>query len=87
MTTSTERKIEIFGRKYTLKSDLDVEYIDKLAEYLNSKMMELSREFPMVSMARLAVMTSLNIADELFRLKTEKKGFVERIERSVAQVV
>ena len=87
MTTSAERKIEIFGREYTVKSDLETEYIDKLAEYLNNKMTELSKEFPMVTAARLAVMTSLNIADELFRLKAENDECVEQLERRIFQLI
>ena len=87
MTLSNVNKVTIFGREFAVKGDVDSGYIEEVASYLNEKIIELSKECPMTSATRLVLMASLNIADELFRLKAEKKDFVERMERRLCQIV
>ncbi len=60
--------VEIFGMDYTLKSDeANEEYLIMLANYVDAKMKDLSQQFnKKISINQLAVLTALNIADELF---------------------
>ena len=61
--------VSIFGKEYSLVADVDPEYIKKTAQYLDSKMREVSGSFPNITEARVAVLAALNIADELFKLR------------------
>ena len=58
--------VVIFGSEYTVKGDIDEEYINKLAKYVDQKMTEISEQTKIASTQRLAVLTALYIADELF---------------------
>ena len=63
-------KVAIFGREYNIVSEVDPDYINKAADYLDSKMREVAENFPNASENRVAVLAALNITDELFRLET-----------------
>lgn len=60
-------KVAIFGREYNILSEVDPDYINKAADYLDSKMREVAENFPNASENRVAVLAALNITDELFR--------------------
>lgn len=63
-------KVAIFGREYNIVSEVDPDYINKAANYLDSKMREVAENFPNASENRVAVLAALNITDELFRSET-----------------
>ena len=72
-------KVEIFGEKYTLRADTDTEHIQKVAQYVDGKFSEVAKSSPTLSTSKMAILTSLNIADELIRLEGDK----ERLEHLV----
>jgi len=76
-------KVEIFGEKYTLRADGDPEHIERVAQYVDGKFSEVAKSSPTLPPNKMAMLTSLNIADELIRLEEEK----ERIERSILSKV
>ena len=61
--------VTIYGSEYTIKGDIDKEYISKLAEFVDIKMKEIADQTKIASTQRLAVLTALYIADELFSMK------------------
>lgn len=63
--------VTIYGKEYSLVSEVDPEYIRKAANYLDSKMREVSDSYPSITEARVAVLAALNIADELFRCRED----------------
>jgi len=63
----TRVKVTIFGREYTIMSEVDPDYINKAAAFLDGKMREVAENFPNVSENRVAVLAALNITDELFK--------------------
>lgn len=69
-------KVEIGGQYYQIKCDMSEEYIEELANYVDNKMKMVAMQIPTVDSLKLAVLTLLNIADELFRLREnfEKKN-------------
>lgn len=62
-------KVEIYGQYYQIKGDMDEKYIEELASYVDKKMRLIANQAPTIDSLKLAILTSLNIADELFRLK------------------
>jgi len=64
--------VTIFGKEYSLVAEVDSDYIKKAAGYLDSKMREVSENYPNITEARVAVLAALNIADELFHSRDEK---------------
>ncbi|MEO6463258.1 MAG: cell division protein ZapA [Candidatus Eisenbacteria bacterium] len=61
-------QIDIFGSQYTIrKGSEDPEYIARVAAYVDQKMREINERLPVASVSRVAVLASLNLADELFK--------------------
>tara|TARA_B100000287_G_C20245501_1_gene627854 strand:+ start:263 stop:556 length:294 start_codon:yes stop_codon:yes gene_type:complete len=66
-------KITIFGQEYSVKAPADPTYIKKIAEYVDSKMREVQSGFSSTqSSNRIAILSAMNITDELFNAR--KKG-------------
>jgi cell division protein ZapA len=61
--------VEIQGHRYPIQSALDQEYIVRLAKYVDDKMRVATESTPTADNLRVAVLTALNIADELFRCR------------------
>jgi len=81
--------VEIHGQRYPIRSTLDQEYVARLASYVDEKMRAATESSPSGDTLRLAVLTALNIADELFRCRAgtragngelpERAGEIERL--------
>ncbi|MSO45665.1 MAG: cell division protein ZapA [Acidobacteria bacterium] len=88
-TTSHIVSVEIHGHRYPIHSSLDQEYVVRLAEYVDERMRAATEATPNADAVRLAVLTALNIADELFRARDanrdrngrliERAGEIERM--------
>jgi cell division protein ZapA len=81
--------VEIHGQRYPIRSTLDQEYVARLASYVDEKMRAAADSTPTGDSLRLAVLTALNVADELFRCRdgsrvragelAERAGELERL--------
>lgn len=72
-------RIEIFGTGYTIRGDEDQEYIREVAHYVDAKMREINDRLPVASVAKVAVLASLNLADELFKERQERERLAEEL--------
>jgi cell division protein ZapA len=61
-------RVNIYDQIYNLRGS-DPEYIEKLAEYVDTKMRSVAEQTRTVDSLRLAVLAALNIADEYHLLK------------------
>jgi cell division protein ZapA len=77
--------VEINGQRYPIRSSLDPAYVARLASYVDEKMRAAAETTPATDSVRLAVLTALNIADELFRyrdvINTESGQLAQRTEQ------
>lgn len=71
--------VEIFGQVYTVRGDKDPDYVRKVAEFVDRKMREISQVTETVSTSRIAILASLNIADELMTLLEEAEQLKARM--------
>jgi cell division protein ZapA len=78
--------VDIFGQTYTVRAGTDAGYVEKLAAYVDSQMMEVSRNAGAVDSVRIAVLAALNIADECFQLRAQE-GEAERKAQAKAEVL
>ena len=76
--------VEIDGQRYPIRTGLEPEYVARLAAYVDEKMRVTGESTPTSDAVRLAVLTALNIADELFRCRestrTRDGNLAERTE-------
>jgi len=68
-TPSPTIRVEIYNQTYNIRSDGDTEYIVQLAEFVDSRMREISSGTLTVDSLKVAILAALHIADELHRLK------------------
>lgn len=86
---SQEIRVEIGGHAYSIRTDFNPDYIRLLARTVDAKMQALARQAQSVDTRRLAILTALNLADELQQLQSEAESqppplsaeFVERLQQ------
>ena len=79
--------VSILGKEYQVNCPLDdSEALRKAVEYLNSKMNETKRNSNAIGIDRIAIMTALNLADDLLKkdiqlnkMTTEKNEFCSQL--------
>jgi len=73
-------EISILGQKYTIKGDAHEEYIKNLAAYVEEKLQEIHAGNPNITPLKASILASLNIADELHKLKEDHNRATKTIE-------
>jgi len=74
-------KVNILGQDYVVRSAAGQKYLEKVAAYVNEKMEEIKASgIDDSQQLRIAILAAMNITDELFSYKKEKKKFVEKVE-------
>lgn len=83
-------KIEIYDQTYNVNSGQSDEYLQELAAYVDSKMREIADATHIADSLKVAVLASLNIADEMFTLRERRQQLEgplrKRVEKCVAMV-
>ena len=70
--------VRIMGHEYPVEATTGDElYVNRLAQFVEQKMLEIKEESNVIDSYKLAVMAAMNISDELFRLQ-EGKGSSSR---------
>ena len=64
-------EIEICGEKYVLKGNESIEYMKKLAHYVDKMMKDISNRNFKMPLNKVAILTALNIADEYHKIRKE----------------
>ncbi len=67
MDTKNVVQVQIFGHQYTIRGEANQDYILGVAAYVDRKMREITEKLPVASLSKVAILASLNIADELFK--------------------
>ena len=80
-------EIKVFGQVYTVKTDTDEEHIQKVARYVNEKMDEVIKNTKSVSSINIAILTALNIADDLIKERTRRLALLQEVEQKSNDLV
>ena len=74
-------KVNILGQDYIVRSSAGQKYLEKVAAYVDEKMEEIKASgIDDSQQLRIAILAAMNITDELFTYKKEKKKFVDKVE-------
>ena len=63
--------VDIRGQRYAIRSALDPKYVADIAAFVDQRMELAGRELATIDTVRIAVITALNIADDLFRARQD----------------
>ena len=81
-------KITIFGQEYSVKAPADPTYIKKIAEYVDTKMREVQSGFSSTqSSNRIAILSAMNITDELFNAKKQGDSETNEVEEKITSLI
>jgi cell division protein ZapA len=80
-------EIKVFGQTYTVKTDAEEDYIQEVAKYVNEKMDEVLKKTKSVSTLNVAILTALNIADDLLKEKERRIALLREIEAKSKDLV
>ncbi len=84
---ASSKKIQIYGKTYSLKSSSSEVEAEEAAGYVDSKMKELANASSKTSTLDLAILAALNIAQELLELKNQAGAKDEAGEKKIRQLV
>lgn len=73
-------EVEIYGDNYTLKGQESPEYMHKVAKCVDKKMAEISQRNHRLSTNQVAVLTALNLADELLKLQEQYNDLLQMMD-------
>ncbi len=66
-------QVQIMGQQYSIRDEADQAYILDVAQYVDKKMRDLTKMLPVASISKVAILASLQIADELFKERANKE--------------
>ncbi len=80
-------EIKVFGQTYTVKTDAEEDYIQEVAKYVNEKMGEVLKKTKSVSTLNVAILTALNIADDLLKEKEKRIALFREVKAKSKDLV
>lgn len=80
-------QVEIFGNIYSIKGAADKAHIMELASFLDAKMHEVQKATGTAEPLRVAILSALTIADELYRLKAEYSALEKSSDTAVQRLL
>jgi cell division protein ZapA len=84
--SASTTEVEIFGATYVIRGGQQPEYLSELAAEVDRRMRELAGHVTSPEPGRLAILTALNLADELSRSRTNWDGVRGEIEARVTSL-
>ena len=73
--------VKIMGEEYPLKSDADAEYLQKLAKYVEEKILSISSKGKLPQQLKSGVLAAILIADEYFIEKGKNEEIEGRMQK------
>ncbi|MGA2984915.1 MAG: cell division protein ZapA [Terriglobia bacterium] len=78
-------RVVIYDQEYFMRGDLDQEYIQMLAQYLDTKMRSIAERTRTVDTLRVAMLAALNVADEYHQLKARYDEVTQNLDQKVGE--
>jgi cell division protein ZapA len=79
--------VTIFGQSYSLRAEESGKYVEELARYVDSQMRTVSESTRTTDSLRVAVLTAVNIADELFKLREQRLSEEANVETAARELM
>ena len=78
-------RVVIYDQEYFMRGDLNQEYIQKLALFLDTKMRSIAERSRTVDTVRVAMLAALNVADEYHQMKAKYEKATQDIDQKVGE--
>ncbi|MDY6935997.1 MAG: cell division protein ZapA [Spirochaetota bacterium] len=80
-------KVSIYGSTYNIQGDALPDYILQLADYVDGRMRDVSKNVSSGNLAQIAILAALNIADEFFQLQEMRSDITHELERKTKTLI
>jgi cell division protein ZapA len=81
----TSMRVTILGQEYPIHADADADYIREIAAFLDDRLRTIYQAEPSRPLLKIAILTALNLSDELFTLRKENQELVKQFEQKVKE--
>jgi cell division protein ZapA len=78
-------RVTILGQEYPVRADADAAYVHEIAAFLDARMRLIQRADPNRPPLKIAILTALNLIDEMYTLKKQKQELADGFERRVKE--
>ncbi len=73
--------INVLGKEYSIKSDVEAESLNQIGRYLNGKVDEIIKSTKTVSTHNILILAAMSIANDYFEVKNTHESLVDMVER------
>ena len=80
-------RVTIYGTEYPIQADADSAYIQKIAQYVDTRMHEIPSGSTALSIMGVAILAALNIADELHREREERQHALAELNDNIETLI
>jgi cell division protein ZapA len=85
LTKTTD--VEIYGQRYAIRGDADEAYVRRLAGLVDGQMRHLAEGMNTTTPSKLAVLTALNLAHQLFEAEKKRVQGEADVERRMTSLM
>ena len=80
-------EIEVYGHRYTIRGEAEESYVRQLAQQLDERMRILATKMKNVTPMQLAVLTAINLANELNQALKQEQEHMDDLNRRTAGLI
>lgn len=77
--------VKIYGEEYTMRGPASPDYMKRVAHYVDEKMKQVGQANSRLGINKIAVLTAINLADELFRVRRELQELETLLDQKTAK--
>ena len=80
-------EIEVYGCRYTLRGDAEESYVRELGRKVDEQMHTLATKMKNATPMQLAVLTAINLADELSQARRQRQEHEDELDRRATGLI
>jgi|GEM_PF-445249 cell division protein ZapA len=84
---ATSTRVTIFGETYSIKSQAEPEYTNKVAEQVDRTMHMIKKQVGLQDPLKIAILASMSITDELFQARETAVKKSEELENKCSSLI
>ncbi len=79
--------VEILGKYYSIRCpESELNSLQDAAAYLNKKMQEVQDSGKAINLERIAIMTALNITNDMLQAGTQKNNLLDKVNQQITHI-
>jgi len=80
-------KLNILGKEYSIKSNLEEKSLNQISEYLNHKVTEVLKTTKTVATNNILILTAMNIANDYFQEKNHNEEIIATVDTKAVNLI